>query len=258
MRKAEALQRIWMIERDYRRKKNPGLALLATGLALRAGVSVPPWCRAYLIVTAQRMAELAQGKPPAEVDKAVAWALDFTRPGAGSPFRALKQADRDRKLRLATDFGGRKNPKKIKKTVILAEVAQAHGISMDTVKRARKKSKISRDFAHETSCSLLVYALNSPSLPLAIRSDTLLKKLKNSTSIPKLWPEPKPGDRILRRPKMAEMAGVSVATLKRWSRLGVIPPMVQIGPRLSGQWESVWREWLTSGRGLAPGVRKSA
>jgi hypothetical protein len=53
-------------------------------------------------------------------------------------------------------------------------------------------------------------------------------------------------DVLIRRPQMAALAGnVSVATVKRWERLGICPPCVEIGPRLKGQWLSVWMAWLT-------------
>lgn len=52
-------------------------------------------------------------------------------------------------------------------------------------------------------------------------------------------------DEIIRRPIMARLAGnVSVDTIKRWEREGICPPPVRIGPRLAGQWRSVWMAWL--------------
>ena len=53
-------------------------------------------------------------------------------------------------------------------------------------------------------------------------------------------------DVIIRRPEQARMAGnVSIQTVKRWEREGICPPPVRIGPRLSGQWRSVWLGWLS-------------
>ena len=58
---------------------------------------------------------------------------------------------------------------------------------------------------------------------------------------------PAPDDVILRRPEMARLAGnVSVDTIKRWERVGICPSPVRVGPRLAGQWRSVWLDWLAS------------
>jgi hypothetical protein len=61
---------------------------------------------------------------------------------------------------------------------------------------------------------------------------------------------PQVADNVLsRRHEMARMAGgVSIATVKRWGRVGIRPSAVRIGPRLSGQWKSVWMRWLAERR----------
>lgn len=52
-------------------------------------------------------------------------------------------------------------------------------------------------------------------------------------------------DVLIRRPEQARLAGgVSVDTIKRWEREGICPPPIKIGPRLTGQWRSVWMAWL--------------
>jgi predicted DNA-binding transcriptional regulator AlpA len=56
---------------------------------------------------------------------------------------------------------------------------------------------------------------------------------------------PAEGDLLIRRPEQARLAGnVSIATIKRWESAGICPPPVRIGPRLAGQWKSVWLAWL--------------
>jgi predicted DNA-binding transcriptional regulator AlpA len=59
-------------------------------------------------------------------------------------------------------------------------------------------------------------------------------------------------DVVLQRKEMARLAGgVSIPTIKRWEREGLCPPPVRIGPRLAGQWRSVWLDWLSQRRKAA-------
>jgi hypothetical protein len=54
-------------------------------------------------------------------------------------------------------------------------------------------------------------------------------------------------DVLIRRPEQARLAGgVSVDTIKRWERVGISPPPVELGPRLKAQWRSVWMGFLAS------------
>jgi prophage regulatory protein len=53
-------------------------------------------------------------------------------------------------------------------------------------------------------------------------------------------------DRILRKPELLEVVGVSIATVYRWVGDGSFPAPVKLGPNSTGWRESAVREWLDS------------
>ena len=54
------------------------------------------------------------------------------------------------------------------------------------------------------------------------------------------------GQKILRRPAVLEMIGVSVPTLYRWMDKGLFPRPVRLGPQAVGWRSADVDEWLSS------------
>lgn len=53
-------------------------------------------------------------------------------------------------------------------------------------------------------------------------------------------------DRIIRKPELLRITGVSIATVYRWVGDGSFPAPVKLGPNSTGWRESAVREWLDS------------
>lgn len=51
-------------------------------------------------------------------------------------------------------------------------------------------------------------------------------------------------DRIVRKPEVVNIAGVSSATLWRWERDGKFPKRISLGPNTAGWLESEINQWL--------------
>ncbi len=51
---------------------------------------------------------------------------------------------------------------------------------------------------------------------------------------------------IIRPAELAQELGVSSMTLLRWRRQGILPPVINLGPRLIGWERSVINQWLKS------------
>jgi prophage regulatory protein len=61
--------------------------------------------------------------------------------------------------------------------------------------------------------------------------------------------------RVLRRPEVLELTGLSAATVYRWIAEGRFPPPVRLGPNSVGWRWSELQEWLeTRERALAGGA----
>ena len=66
-------------------------------------------------------------------------------------------------------------------------------------------------------------------------------------------------DRIIRKPELLRVTGVSIASIYRWVASGTFPSPVKLGPGSVGWRETEIREWLDN-RDRAfevPGVRKT-
>ncbi len=55
-----------------------------------------------------------------------------------------------------------------------------------------------------------------------------------------------PGDRIVPTEEICRRASIHRATMYRWVALGVLPPLLRIGPSKSGMRESEFSAWLKS------------
>ncbi len=53
-------------------------------------------------------------------------------------------------------------------------------------------------------------------------------------------------DRIIRKPELLRITGVSIATIYRWVGDGSFPAPVKLGPNATGWRESAVRQWLES------------
>lgn len=51
-------------------------------------------------------------------------------------------------------------------------------------------------------------------------------------------------DRIIRKPELLEMVGVSHPTVWRWEKAGKFPKRVSLGPNSSGWLESEINQWF--------------
>ncbi len=61
--------------------------------------------------------------------------------------------------------------------------------------------------------------------------------------------------RIINEKKVADMTGISLATLRRWASVGEGPARIKVGPRRVGYREAEVVEWINSrtaynGRGV--------
>lgn len=53
-------------------------------------------------------------------------------------------------------------------------------------------------------------------------------------------------DRIIRKPELLQITGVSIATIYRWISDDLFPAPLKLGPNATGWRESAVREWLES------------
>lgn len=58
-------------------------------------------------------------------------------------------------------------------------------------------------------------------------------------------------DRIIRKPELLQITGVSIATIYRWIADGHFPAPVRLGPNATGWRESAIQEWLESREPIA-------
>lgn len=65
-------------------------------------------------------------------------------------------------------------------------------------------------------------------------------------------------DRIIRKPELLQITGVSIATIYRWIADGHFPAPVKLGPNASGWRESAIREWLETREPIASGDAESS
>jgi prophage regulatory protein len=68
-------------------------------------------------------------------------------------------------------------------------------------------------------------------------------------------------DRIIRKPELLQITGVSIATIYRWIGEGHFPAPVRLGANSTGWHQSAIREWIESREPIelsngAPGGRK--
>lgn len=51
-------------------------------------------------------------------------------------------------------------------------------------------------------------------------------------------------DRVIRKPELLQITGVSIATIYRWIGEGHFPAPIRLGPNSTGWRESAIRQWL--------------
>lgn len=61
-------------------------------------------------------------------------------------------------------------------------------------------------------------------------------------------------DRIIRKPEVLEITGVSTATIYRWVAEGNFPAPVRLGPNSCGWRQSQVEEWIESREPVVSGV----